>query len=57
MTDIKVISTQTGTVSIKSAQAGGRRDRSARSRKLDIVRDRQWLRDLPILAFLIEHPA
>ena len=56
MTDVEVIPIQTGTVTIKSRQANGRRDRSALGRKLDIFRDRQWLRDLPILAWLVKHP-
>ena len=56
MTDIRVVPIQTGTVSIKTAQASGRPGRSALGRKVDIFRDDQWLPDLPILAFLIEHP-
>ena len=56
MSDVRVIPIQTGTVSIKAAQASGKPGRSAFGRKIDIFRDRHWLKDLPILAFLIEHP-
>lgn len=56
MTDIKVTPIQTGTVSIKVAQANGRPGRSAIGRKIDIFRDKHWLEDLPILTFLVEHP-
>ena len=55
MTDVKVVPIQTGRVTIKTRQSDGRPGRSAVGRKIDIVRDRAW-RELPILAFLIEHP-
>lgn len=56
MDDIRVTPIQTGTVSIKSAQATGQPDRSAIGLKIDIAKDHQWLDGLPILSFLIEHP-
>lgn len=54
MTPTRVIPIQTGTVSIKTAQATARPGRSALGRKLDMVQDPKW-ETVPIHAFLIEH--
>ncbi|WP_435171544.1 N-acyl homoserine lactonase family protein [Falsirhodobacter sp. 1013] len=53
---IKVTAIQTGTVTIKSAQAAGREGRSAVQRKIDMLKDTTWTDPLPILCYLIEHP-
>jgi N-acyl homoserine lactone hydrolase len=41
---------------MKRAQQAGREGRSAFGRKVDIIRDTEWVAPLPILSFLIEHP-
>jgi N-acyl homoserine lactone hydrolase len=52
---IKITAIKTGTARIKSAQRTGREGRGAIGRKIDIIRDTQWLDPVPILCFLIEH--
>lgn len=53
---IRITPIQTGRARMKTAQARGREGRSALRRKLDIFLDDSWIVDLPILAWLIEHP-
>lgn len=55
MTNISVTPIQTGTVTIKTAQASGRPGQSALGRKVDIALDTERM-VVPILTFLIEHP-
>ncbi|HMR33488.1 MAG TPA: hypothetical protein PKA13_18715 [Geminicoccaceae bacterium] len=53
---IRITPIQTGRARMKTAQARGREGRSALARKLDIFLDDSWIVDLPILAWLVEHP-
>src|SRR5271170_2277204 len=53
---ITITAIQTGTARMKRAQYRGRDGRSAFARKVDIFRDSQWVNQLPILVFMIEHP-
>ena len=50
---IRVIPIQTGTAQLKRAQQCGKAGRSAFQRKIDIFRDTEWVKPLPIFCFLI----
>lgn len=53
---IRVTAIETGKARMKTAQRSAREGRGAIGRKIDIFRDREWTAQLPILAFLVEHP-
>jgi len=53
---IRVTPIQTGTVSIRPHHHCGEEGRGPLGRKLDMLKDRQWVEDLPIYSYLIEHP-
>jgi len=53
---IKVTAMQTGTVSIRPLHMCGEEGRGPVQRKLDMLRDKGWVKDLPIYCYLIEHP-
>ncbi len=53
---IKVTAIETGRAMMKTAQMQGREDRGPIGRKVDIFRDREWVKPVPILCFLVEHP-
>ena len=53
---IKVTAIQTGTVSIRPHHHCGEEGRGPIGRKIDMIRDKAWVEDLPIYTYLIEHP-
>ena len=55
-TMIKITAIETGKAVCKTAQVTGKEGRSPIGRKIDIFRDPNFVKPLPILAFLIEHP-
>ncbi|WP_321845857.1 N-acyl homoserine lactonase family protein [Paraburkholderia bannensis] len=53
---IRITPIQTGTVSIRPHHYCGEAGRSPLGRKIDMMRDKDWLENLPIYTYLIEHP-
>lgn len=53
---IKITAIETGKAICKRAQVTAREGRSAIGRKIDIFRDPDFMKPLPVLAFLIDHP-
>ena len=53
---IKVIPIRTGTVSIRPHHHCGEEGKGPIRRKIDMIMDDQWIEDLPIYTYLIEHP-
>jgi glyoxylase-like metal-dependent hydrolase (beta-lactamase superfamily II) len=53
---IKVTPIQTGTVSIRPHHHCGEEGRGPIRRKIDMILDQEWVEDLPIYTYLIEHP-
>ncbi|NWE77803.1 N-acyl homoserine lactonase family protein [Pseudomonas yamanorum] len=53
---IKLTSIQTGTVSIRPHHHCGTEGRGPIQRKIDMLMDKDWVEDLPIYSYLIEHP-
>lgn len=53
---IKVTPIQTGTVSIRPHHHCGEEGRGPVRRKIDMILDKEWVEDLPIYSYLIEHP-
>mgnify|MGYP001824067132 FL=1 len=53
---IKITPIQTGTVSIRPHHHCGEEGRGPVARKIDMLLDKDWVEDLPIYTYLIEHP-
>lgn len=53
---IKVTPIQTGTVSIRPHHHCGEEGKGPVRRKIDMLLDKDWVEDLPIYTYLIEHP-
>ena len=53
---IKVTPIQTGTVSIRPHHHCGEEGHGPIRRKWEMIRDKEWIEDLPIYTYLIEHP-
>lgn len=53
---IRVTPIQTGTVSIRPHHHCGEEGRGPIGRKIDMILDKEWVEDLPIFTYLIEHP-
>ncbi len=53
---IRVTPIQTGTVSIRPHHYCGEEGRGPIRRKIDMILDQDWVEDLPIFSYLIEHP-
>ena len=53
---IKVTPIQTGTVSIRPHHHCGEEDHGPVRRKIAMILDHEWVEDLPIYTYLIEHP-
>ncbi len=53
---ITITAIETGKARMKTAQQTGRDGRNAIQRKIDIFRDPHWVKPMPILCYLIEHP-
>lgn len=53
---IKVTPIQTGTVSIRPHHYCGEEGNGPMRRKIDMLFDKDWVEDLPIYCYLIEHP-
>lgn len=53
---IKVTPIQTGTVSIRPHHHCGDEGKGPIRRKIDMLLDKEWVEDLPIFTYLIEHP-
>lgn len=53
---IRVTPIQTGTVSIRPHHHCGEEGKGPVRRKIDMLMDKDWVEDLPIYTYLIEHP-
>lgn len=53
---IRVTPIQTGTVSIRPHHHRGEEGKGPIRRKIDMLMDQEWVEDLPIFSYLIEHP-
>lgn len=53
---IRVTPIQTGTVSIRPHHHCGEEGKGPIRRKIDMLMDKDWVEDLPIFTYLIEHP-
>jgi hypothetical protein len=53
---IKVTPIQTGTVSIRPHHHCGEDGHGPIRRKWEMMRDKQWIENLPIYTYLIDHP-